>query len=872
MEEMPGPAEKEAVQPQKKSLEILAYQERLRAAVQKFLQPVRAFLVRRLGERRAARVLNLLAIPVQYFYDMKFSGYEKTGFSLVRQFWRAGWLGRVGLLAVLAGTLLTAAALASLSGDVEPGATGLTPLALVISLAMLTLGWSFALTAAIQLPLWGYVLVCAYLAWYGILTGAASAGTFLFSLPTLWMVFIGWRLARVNPSRWRWLWLLILGVGAGHLTFAALGLSRLVPDQYNLAGRFVLGLVYFVLLNNRLSLRKFSDQFRSPSRGLVFCGSVVVIGLFLGLSANSDLAATKENLLLSMRSMLGVVDLFWFWLGWSLFEGGISLAEWFTKKAIRVIRMRAARIVIPIVWLLCTFFGWIATHPVPMQLVIFSKKIGLQDWMLTWSTPVYFAVQGSVYAGIAVMLIAAILALLHRLTQKRLVLLTSLWAASYLGISGYYESLSAFATLEEDAAAQLSFFAGLSLVGGILWKLAKSGVSFWETRSRGRLMTLAAILLMMLCISGVTLGARLPDLVMEYTLYSFFGVIYLGFPLTLMKLLPVFTEYQPPRGLGLFALFGLGCLSASIVMMINPYAGPHMTLAPILWLIVLIWLGKRLARMQGWMDGMVAGSALALGFITFWLAPQALPIPFIVEPNLWQRTYLDAQLNRPLLEEGQVWITLAALIAGGLMGFICYAVRRAPLKIAIGLVVGVSLAFVVPVLPGVPTAAPAAVAEQPAEETPATPTPLPGGVIPQDWVDTPLEGTGMALALPPDWIQNPNEVKGLLVNQFAPDGNALFSASYYEGFMDIQKAAQINIEALRTTQNEYKVLSGPEERVFGNWRGVRVENTIPGSDIVDVYIALPGGTLYLNLLCTPGQLADWTPVMEKIAASLHVTP
>ena len=113
MEEMPGPAEKEAVQPQKKSLEILAYQERLRAAVQKFLQPVRAFLVRRLGERRAARVLNLLAIPVQYFYDMKFSGYEKTGFSLVRQFWRAGWLGRVGLLAVLAGTLLTAAALAS---------------------------------------------------------------------------------------------------------------------------------------------------------------------------------------------------------------------------------------------------------------------------------------------------------------------------------------------------------------------------------------------------------------------------------------------------------------------------------------------------------------------------------------------------------------------------------------------------------------------------------------------------------------------------------------------------------------------------------------------------------------------------------------
>ena len=68
----------------------------------------------------------------------------------------------------------------------------------IVGAALFALGWAFALSAAISLPLWGYFIVAAYLSWHGLFIGGSLAGTPLFALPTLWMLLLGWRVARTQ--------------------------------------------------------------------------------------------------------------------------------------------------------------------------------------------------------------------------------------------------------------------------------------------------------------------------------------------------------------------------------------------------------------------------------------------------------------------------------------------------------------------------------------------------------------------------------------------------------------------------------------------------------------------------------------------------
>ena len=58
-----------------------------------------------------------------------------------------------------------------------------------------------------------------------------------------------------------------------------------------------------------------------------------------------------RNTLLTMRSLLGVVDLFWLWLGAGLFQGAIELGKWVTRESVSFLSARVAQVLFPLIWI-----------------------------------------------------------------------------------------------------------------------------------------------------------------------------------------------------------------------------------------------------------------------------------------------------------------------------------------------------------------------------------------------------------------------------------------------------------------------------------------------------------------------------------------
>jgi hypothetical protein len=196
-----------------------------------------------------------------------------------------------------------------------------------------------------------------------------------------------------------------------------------------------------------------------------------------------------------------------------------------------------------------------------------------------------------------------------------------------------------------------------------------AGESYWESDHPSRHLGMSAFLAYMLAICIFTLGAGSSDLIAEYTFYSFNGIIYLGIPILGYLLLknsgsPVFEKRR------LFILVALGALSAVPPLAINPWGDGSLLLAPLLWLITLLFLGPKLARFESWKDALLAGSALAVGFVTFWMSPEVIPVPFL------GFIHLTLDLNRPFLLIGQVWITLIALAVAAGISSLVYVILK----------------------------------------------------------------------------------------------------------------------------------------------------------------------------------------------------
>ncbi|HZY40424.1 MAG TPA: hypothetical protein VFF59_00330, partial [Anaerolineae bacterium] len=602
------------------------------------------------------KIAQAIAIRWRHFKKYQLSG-EWEGLKLVRRVWSVRPLGRLGLAALIVGSIIAASQIEARVAQPLGADVVLPPSVTIVGAALFALGWAFALTSALSLPLWGYFVVAAYLSWHGLLIGGSLAGTPLFALPTLWMLLLGWRIACVKmvprpnsqpasvgladadlqsadttmpataptvevapprPSHKHWrVWLLIMCFGAAYLTYGAFRLRLIFTGDWEILAPITLGLIYFAALTNRYTLKRFSSpstetpsrqaakrqrsnvvlsvlaalreifpvdsgSIKPPKANRVFWWTLIVIGIFFALGIARDPSTAASNTLLTMRGLLGVVDLFWLWLGAGLFQGAIGLGKWVTQESVSFLSARATRILFPLIWIGVGVFSWIATHDLSVDTTVFAHNIGLSEWVKTWTNPDYWAVYYQFFASVIAVIILILFVIRRRWTNDKLAWLSGLWLAAYVGVVGFYSNFEAFGTLGADAAAPLAFWTGLTLIGGLVWRMAKSNAD-WSRVSDARILALIAWLLLMLSVCVVTLGAGLPELVMEYTLYSFFGVIYLGLPLAVYDLICERKNYKPLSMWNLLALFAIGVLSASLVLGIDPYAGAHFLIAPIVW-------------------------------------------------------------------------------------------------------------------------------------------------------------------------------------------------------------------------------------------------------------------------------------------------
>ena len=463
----------------------------------------------------------------------------------MRRVWRVRPLGRLGIAALILGSIVAATQIeASVAQPL--GADITLPASItIIGAALFALGWAFALSAAIHLPLWGYFIVAAYLSLAWPVHRRESSGHAVVCLAHAVDAAAG--LAH-RAQRTRPLALLavdpVLRRGLPHLW--RLRLRRIFTGGWEILAPITLGLIYFAALTNRYTLKRFPKTDQLPKADRVFWLTLIVIGMFFVLGIARDPTVAASNTLLTMRGLLGVVDLFWLWLGAGLFQGAIGLGKWVTKESVSFLSARVTRVLFPLIWISVGVFGWIATHDVPIEVAVFAHNLGLSEWVNTWNDPDYWGVYYQVFASVIAVIILIILMAQRRWTNDKLAWLSGLWLAAYIGVVGFYSNFEAFGTLEADAAAPLAFWTGLTLIGGLVWEMAKSNAD-WSKVSDARILALIAWLLLMLSVCVVTLGAGLPELVMEYTLYSFFGVIYLGLPLVAYDFVCERKGYKPCR-------------------------------------------------------------------------------------------------------------------------------------------------------------------------------------------------------------------------------------------------------------------------------------------------------------------------------------
>lgn len=591
-----------------------------------------------------------------YLEEIALEG-DRAGFALVRRLWAGDLVGKSTLVVLVVGAALTAYFITQPPGD----ATALTP-TLALATILFVFAFSLALAAGTRLPLWGYALSAVYLAWFGLLP-LLSMPRILTTLPVFWLLLNGWFVARAGTGRGQRVWLLLLCLGAGYLTFSGFLLSQYFPGALNLPARLLLGLLYFALLANPRALPANQALPRLP---LIFGGTLALMGALVMLAVIADPAAWVWGALTSLELGLALVGLLWLALSAGAFGGAVKVGAWVGLRMRGLVTTRARSLV------LLALLG-VATA---IEFLIIQSDTVLSGAGLVLSTGVYFALYFHAWFGIAAFAAGVAAWLVHKLTPPRAVLLFSVWLAALLALIVFFSALYSVSELDAGAFAPLPPAAALLLIWGLLWELVKSGAD-WSESSPPRLYGLLALVIFTLSISAALFGTGSPRVNEVSTLNSLYGVLFVAVPFLALTLLSRALHYQAVSSFPLGALFLLGWLGTVPLLLVNSFLGWELLAMPLWWLAVLCLSGTRLARLARPLDGMVAGGALAAGFVTMWMSPQTVFIPFVESLNELQKPLESLFLTRPLLQTEQLLFTLAALGVGLLVGRLAFLVRRA---------------------------------------------------------------------------------------------------------------------------------------------------------------------------------------------------
>ena len=621
---------------------------------------------------------------------------EGAGFATLRSISRGGPLNWLGLVVLFINVV--SAAYLGLQGrgfpivraEIWEGEEVMAPLpALYLSLFVVSFGWSCLLVGAATSGLGIYVLTAAYAAYYGLYVGLGLGGTPWFALIPIWLLALGGWVASSRRTRWRLPLLLLVSLMVALLTRSSLGLKAILPGT---RGTLVLGGLYFALVANPWVMKE-----RPFKPCMAFAVSVVLFALFYALSLQQSPAEeVLANAFLAFHGLLGLVGLFWFWLGLDLFNGAQDLAEWLVVTIKALVPHRILGVSIFSLWALWCTLAYLLVHGPPpglaRLLLNYNWGKALMRAYLSLEPSVVAllsALDYDLYLTAAIALLASVLWWLRKLSRERLMGLFGLSLVGFFIIWGYFGLFFAFPSA--DQGGEFGFWPLLIFVGGMLWETLQVA-SGLVSGPRERSLLFLGFLLLLGGISILELSTGYPYFEQELSLNSFLGVLYLGLPYLLYTSLYQQQRYTPVSSRHLLLLFALGMLSA-----IPSLVWERIFLAPLFWLMALaatVW------RWGGWddlWDGVVYTVALALGFVIFYTHPILIPIPTFTG-FLSRFLELQSRYRQIVIwpwEAAWWWLLLGMLGAAVILGYLLSQARMAQRRArTLFLILGPSLSLV----------------------------------------------------------------------------------------------------------------------------------------------------------------------------------
>lgn len=602
---------------------------------------------------------------------------EAAGFATLKSLVRSGplyWPGLVILLVSVAATAylsLQSAGFPTLSVEIWEGEVVRVPsAALYLSLFVISFGWAYLLVGAATAGLGAYVLAAAYAAFYGLAAGFGLAGTPWFAVIPLWQLALGAWVASSQLTRWRLPLLGVLCYLVALLTYPSLGLKAILPGT---GGRLVLTGVYFALVANPWARRE-----RTFKPSIVFAASLILFASFYALNLRRT---PPEEILgdtfLALRYLLGLVSLFWFWLGLDLFNDAQSLAKWLVETIKSLVSPRLIGIAIFSLWGLWIAIAYLLVHRPTLGVTQFLLHYRLGNALLM----AYMALEPSmvlvsaldyhVYLTVAIAVVALALRLAKRLSPERLLSLFTFSMAAFFVLYGYFGLW--FALGSEDWESILGFWPLLIFVAGMFWEVLKAATGL-VSGAKAQTSLYLSFLLVLGGISLLELSSGSPYFKQELSLNPFLGILYLGLPYLLYTFFYEQQRYTPVPSNHLMLLFALGMLSA-----IPSLVGGRIAFAPLTWLVILLVTVWRWGLWDEPWDGLVYAVAPALGFLVFYTHPIIIPIPAFTSflgRFVQLQTHYAEQIIWPW--EGRWWaLLLVVLGAAVILGYLLSRARLA---------------------------------------------------------------------------------------------------------------------------------------------------------------------------------------------------
>jgi len=621
---------------------------------------------------RLARVRHAVADSAKH-YVLDVRG-ETAAFAVLKTLLQSGpryWLA----LAVLLSTLILTAvlriesdSLALISVEIwSEQVVALPPTALWGASLALALGWSYLAAGAAAHGPWLYLPATLYISTFGLMPGISHATEPWFLILPTWMLLQGIWVALEHHSRWGLLVCAILSLQNGLMARACTDLSPSLSPALQTA----LLTLPFLLVTLLAWVAQLRGR-RAPRFSLGWAWGINLalwLGFYLLVGLSTEPTLWLEGSFVGAHGLLGLVGLYWFWLGLDLFGGAQDLVDWLLDSARALLALKPLLRLVLALWIIWIAAAYLIAYPLPLWLLMALDRSSLGQRLLgiyaNWYPSDLLATVMSVdiFPTAALCLWALILWCRKRLTEQRL---TQLFGISLLILLLLWGGFGLFYAFGEPDATPSGFWPLLIYLAGMFWQVLQCS-DFWIEGGERRRLIYVGLLLGLAGITLVEIVSRLPLFEQELAVNTVNGVLFLGLPMMAYAALYGQEGYTPVASRDLLLLFGLGMLSA-----VPPLLGAPMWLAPLLWLAAILTTVWRWGRWDDRVDGLCYGLALGLGFAAFYGHPLQVPVPMLLY-LLWPSGPWNA-----IPEATVIWpwdwrwwpLTLGAALAAALTGWL----------------------------------------------------------------------------------------------------------------------------------------------------------------------------------------------------------